>query len=166
METGSAIPLLQSLLLLLVANGAPIAARQLLPGKRAALPLDAGKTFVDGHPVFGASKTVRGLLAALTATTITAVVMGLSWQLGLLTGALAMCGDLMSSFIKRRMGLAPSTRATGLDQIPEALLPLLVLRMPLALTVWDIAVVVAAFVATDVLLSRVLFRLHIRKRPY
>ena len=32
---------------------------------------------------------------------------------------MAMLGDLLSSFWKRRVGLAPSWQAIGLDQIPE-----------------------------------------------
>ena len=31
-----------------------------------------------------------------------------------------MLGDLLSSFIKRRIGIAPQGRAAGLDQLPEA----------------------------------------------
>lgn len=166
MDSGGVVPLLQALLLLVVANGAPIAARHLLPGRHAAFPLDANLRFLDGRPLFGASKTVRGLIAALVASPLAALALGLSWQLGLLAGALAMCGDLLSSFIKRRLGMAPSTRATGLDQIPEALLPLLALRAPLALSSWEILALVGVFIATDLWLSRLLFRLRIRKHPY
>jgi CDP-archaeol synthase len=53
--------------------------------------------------------------------------------------ATAMAGDLLSSFVKRRFGLAPSSKATGLDQIPEALFPLLACRSALSLTALDIA---------------------------
>ena len=46
-----------------------------------------------------------------------AVVSGLG--IGLLVAATAMAGDLLSSFLKRRLALAPSSQAIGLDQIPE-----------------------------------------------
>jgi len=39
-----------------------------------------------------------------------------------------MLGDAVASFIKRRFGTAPSSRATGLDPIPEALLTLLAMK--------------------------------------
>ena len=44
---------------------------------------------------------------------------GLDWTIGLLVSVTTMIGDLFSSFAKRRMNLAPSSMALGLDQIPE-----------------------------------------------
>ena len=77
-----------------------------------------------------------------------------------------MAGDLISSFIKRRMGRPPSSRALGLDQIPESLLPALACKSLLALTVADVIVVVALFSVGELILSRLLFKMHIRKEPY
>ena len=77
-----------------------------------------------------------------------------------------MAGDLFSSFVKRRMKRPPSSRATGLDQIPESVLPLLVSRQLLSLTLPDIAVIVSVFVIGEMLLSRVLYAWHVRDRPY
>ena len=56
--------------------------------------------------------------------------------------------------------------ALGLDQIPESLLPALALKSRLALTAWDITGVVFAFILLELLLSRLLFGLHLRDRPY
>jgi len=56
--------------------------------------------------------------------------------------------------------------ALGLDQIPESLLPLLLCRIPLGLGWQSITVVVIAFFVSELLLSLMLHRLHIRKRPY
>jgi CDP-2,3-bis-(O-geranylgeranyl)-sn-glycerol synthase len=77
-----------------------------------------------------------------------------------------MAGDLFSSFVKRRLNLAASSRATGLDQIPESLFPLLVCRGALSLSLLDIAIGVAIFFAGEVMLSVLLYRAHIRDRPY
>ena len=77
-----------------------------------------------------------------------------------------MVGDLISSFIKRRMGRPPSSRALGLDQIPESLLPALACKSLLALTVADVILVVALFSVGGFILSGLLFKLHIRDRPY
>ena len=76
-----------------------------------------------------------------------------------------MAGDLLSSFLKRRLGLAPSSRATGLDQIPESLFPLLACEQLLSLTAFDIADT-AIFLIGEVALSRLLFKFHLRDRPY
>ena len=77
-----------------------------------------------------------------------------------------MAGDLLSSFLKRRLGLQSSSKAVGLDQIPESLLPLLACRQALSLTALDIVAGTAIFFVAEVVLSRFLFRLHVRDRPY
>jgi CDP-2,3-bis-(O-geranylgeranyl)-sn-glycerol synthase len=77
-----------------------------------------------------------------------------------------MTGDLLASFIKRRMGHAESSRARGLDTVPESLLPILVLKAPLGLGLIDIILIVAFFFLIEELISPILYRLHIRMRPY
>jgi CDP-2,3-bis-(O-geranylgeranyl)-sn-glycerol synthase len=157
--------LLQLLVLLTVANGVPVLAKRLL-GDRLAFPLDGGAIFVDGRPWFGPTKTIRGIVLALLATPLAAFPMGLPWQLGFVVAALALAGDLLSSFIKRRTGLPPSDMALGLDQIPESLFPLLGATLFVPLSLLDILAGVAIFFASGLVLSRILFRLNLRDRPY
>lgn len=157
--------ILRLAVLLTLANGTPVIARKILGG-RFAKPLDGGITFADGRPVFGASKTLRGVLLSIVVTSAGAALLGMGFGLGALVGAVAMAGDLFSSFIKRRLALAPSSRATGLDQIPESLFPLLACRDALSLTAADIAVTVAIFFVGEILLSRLLYRWRLRDRPY
>src|ERR1035438_7716287 len=140
-------PGLRLLLLLGLANTAPLVAKRWF-GTRWVLPLDCGLKFFDGRPLLGSSKTIRGLVAAIAATTLAAPLLGLPATLGALLGAGAMLGDALSSFIKRRMGAAPSTRATGLDQIPEALVPLLALQGLLGLTLVQVAAITLALNAS------------------
>jgi CDP-2,3-bis-(O-geranylgeranyl)-sn-glycerol synthase len=156
---------LQLLTLLMLANGTPLIAKKVF-GDRYSYPLDGNLTFVDGRPVFGRSKTIRGIVLAMLATVAGASLIGLGWKAGLLVGSFAMAGDLISSFCKRRLGLEPSSRASGLDQIPEALLPVLACRDLLALTIADIVVCVVMFVVGEVVLSRLLYAIRLRDRPY
>jgi CDP-diglyceride synthetase len=158
-------PILQLLTLLVLANGTPVVAKKIL-GERLAYPLDGGVEFVDGRPLLGRSKTIRGVVLAVVVTTAGAPLVGLEWVVGFLVGSLAMAGDLLSSFLKRRMALPPSSRASGLDQVPEALFPLLACRNPLFLTMADIAAGVGLFFIGEVLLSRVFYALRLRDRPY
>jgi CDP-2,3-bis-(O-geranylgeranyl)-sn-glycerol synthase len=153
------------LMLVAVANGTPVAAKLLL-GDRFAYPLDGGSVLADGRPLFGHSKTVRGLVLGVLATILAGVLLGLDWRVGALVGGVALAGDLLSSLIKRRLGLAPSSMALGLDQIPESLFPLLAARLLLPLSALDIAIVVIVFFAGELILSRILFRLNLRDRPY
>ena len=159
------ILLLQLLILLVVANGAAVAAKKLLGGTLAR-PLDGGTLFVDGRPVFGPTKTIRGVVASVLATAICAALMGLGWRLGVLIAVFAMAGDLFSSFVKRRLDLASSSMAIGLDHIPESLFPLLASRLLLPLSILDVMAGTAIFVVGALILSPVLFKLNLRDEPH
>jgi CDP-2,3-bis-(O-geranylgeranyl)-sn-glycerol synthase len=157
--------ILQLMALLIFANGAPVIAKKVF-GSRFSAPLDMGLTFLDGRPVFGSSKTGRGILVATLAGAAGAPLIGLDMKIGLTVAAAAMAGDLFSSFVKRRLNLPPSSQGLGLDQIPESLFPLLACRTELSLTPLDILLGVSIFFAGVLVLSRVLFRARLRDEPY
>lgn len=156
---------LQLLVLIGIANGAPILAENMLH-RRLDYPVDCHVTFVDGRRLLGSSKTIRGLLAALLTTTAGALSMGLPASLGAWIAVAAMSGDLMSSFIKRRLGIPASGMALGLDQIPEVMLPLLIVQSNYDLEWEDILKLTLLFLVFELFISRILFRLHLRKQPY
>lgn len=156
---------IQFLILLGIANGAPIVARRIC-GERFACPVDGGISYRDGHPLFGASKTWLGVAAAVSAAALAALLMGQSLAFGALVGALAMLGDLISSFFKRRLGIEPSHRALIIDLIPESAIPVLSLGTHLGLGLWEMLAVVALFMAGDLLISPLLLRLGIRGRSF
>ena len=156
---------IQLFILLTAANGTPVIAQNLF-GQFWAHPLDGGLKLRDGQPLFGASKTVRGILLSMAVTTVAGVVIGLGWQIALLVATTAMAGDLASSFIKRRMRLPPSSMAIGLDQVPESLVPLLVCAIFFDLSMLDVMAIVACFFASALGISRFLYGLHLRNRPY
>ncbi len=158
-------PIVQSLCLLTLANGTPVIAKKVF-GSRLAFPLDGGARLPDGRPLFGPSKTVRGVVIAVAATAAFAPLLGVDPATGALVAIFAMAGDLVSSFTKRRLGLASSAQAIGLDQIPESLLPLLACRNALSLTFTDVAICTGIFLAGELVVSRVLYALHVRDQPY
>ncbi|MFO1206199.1 MAG: CDP-archaeol synthase [Burkholderiales bacterium] len=157
--------LLRVMMLLGIANGAPIIATRIF-GERFSAPLDGGLLLRDGAPLFGDSKTIRGVVASVGCSALFAPLLGFDWMLGAAVAAVSLAGDLLSSFLKRRRRLEPHAEAFGVDQIPEALLPLVVFRAQLGLAPLEILVLVVAFVALACLLSQLLFRLNIRDRPY
>jgi hypothetical protein len=159
------LPVLQVVALLAVANAAPILASDLF-GSRFSYPLDGHIRFLDGRPLFGSSKTIRGILSSVLGTSVLAPLIGVSWQDGFLLGSVTMAGDLFSSFAKRRLALPPKAKATGLDQIPESLFPLLALRKAFSLTVLDISAITCIFFVGEIVLSRWFFKLRLRDRPY
>ena len=156
---------LQLLLLILIANGAPVIAA-VVCGDRGVRPVDGGRRWTDGRRLLGDAKTWRGVTLAPLATGLGAVLLDWPATVGVVIGVAAMLGDLLSSFVKRRLGVPPSGMALGLDQIPEALLPLLAVADLFALSGLAIIATVAGFIVLELALSRVLYRFGIRNRPY
>jgi CDP-2,3-bis-(O-geranylgeranyl)-sn-glycerol synthase len=157
--------ILQLLILLTLANGAPIVAKKIF-GRHFARPLDGGIIFFDGRPLFGHSKTIRGITASILITTASAPLIGLDLTIGAILAGAAMAGDLFSSFVKRRLNFPPSSQTLGLDQIPESLFPMLACRDALSLTIVDIALGVGIFFIGELILSRLLYQVHVRDEPY
>lgn len=152
-------------LLLIAANGAPLLATNLF-GTRFDAPIDGGVTFQDGYPLFGNSKTWRGVIAALLLTGATSWILGLGWGLGLVVATGAMVGDILSSFIKRRRGLRSSARAPGLDQLPESALPAFLLYWLYGFSLVAILLAVGIFILVSVGLSPLLYRWGLRSVPH
>lgn len=115
------------------ANMAPVFAGQLFP--QWDTPVDLGRRF-GSFRLFGSHKTYRGILAGIVAGWIVFVIqkgfaleseflyhLGLfdypetSSLFGAALGAGAVLGDLLKSFFKRRLGLAPGEPWIPYDQI-------------------------------------------------
>ncbi len=157
--------LLMALALLVTVNGAPVLAAAVL-GRRLDRPLDGGRVLADGNPLFGPSKTFRGITSALVAGALVAVLLGLPVEAGLLAAAAAMAGDLLSSFTKRRLGQEPSARFVILDQLPESLLPALVLIPWLGYGIGGAALSSLLFAALCLPLSWCMFQIGLRQQPH
>ncbi len=142
----------RALLLLILANSLPWIAGRVL-GRRWGAPLDLGVTFPDGRPLLGSHKTWRGVAAAAGGCALVAAMVGLHAWTGAAFAALSMLGDAISSFCKRRLAIGPGLDVPLLDPLPEALLPLLVLRTSLGLDPTAVAAVAGAFTLLDMLAS-------------
>src|SRR5271166_892524 len=153
--------ILQSLILISAANGAPVLIARLL-GARFAHPIDGGMVLRDGHPLLGRSKTWRGVAAAILLAACVAVLMSPPWQLGALAGASAMAGDCLSSFVKRRFGLEPSSMTLGLNKVPESLFPAVACSAYLPLGPLDVALIVLVFSVGELAMSRLFFAVGLK----
>ncbi|MEM0094712.1 MAG: CDP-2,3-bis-(O-geranylgeranyl)-sn-glycerol synthase [Candidatus Micrarchaeaceae archaeon] len=95
-----------------VANGAPV----LFGGGR---PIDGNKKLF-GKPIFGKHKTIRGLIAGLLAGFVFAAIEGLflpyMLAIGIFESVGTHVGDLLGSFVKRRLDIQPGTGVAILDQ--------------------------------------------------
>lgn len=153
------------LLLIIIANGAPIILRALM-GRRLDVAIDFGYRLADNNPLFGSSKTWRGVIAAVIFTSIVAVLIGYPASTGAQIALYAVLGDVFSSFIKRRLGMAASSMAPLLDQVPESLLPAVMLMDTFEMDIQSIIILVCVFIIMELLLSYIFFKLGIRNRPY
>jgi len=149
-------------LFLLWVNGLPPLVG-ILAGDRYNQPIDGGRLWFDSKPVFGPHKTIRGLLAGVVGGTAIFQLVGVVWWCAALAALLAMAGDLLSSFIKRRRTLASGEDVVILDQLFESLFPTLFLSCFITLTLIQILAVLIGFISIAYWCSR--FQHYILYRP-
>jgi CDP-2,3-bis-(O-geranylgeranyl)-sn-glycerol synthase len=86
-------------------------------------PIDLGKKFIDGERIFGKNKTIRGFISGIAFGSIAGLIVELIFfevgftRIGFLISLGAMSGDLMGSFIKRRLRIPPGDPLLLLDQL-------------------------------------------------
>lgn len=153
------------LALVVIANGAALASNTLC-GRRYTWPIDFGLHLPDGRRLFGEHKTIRGVVFAVAFTIPAALLLDLPAATGAIIALTAMAGDALASFVKRRLAISPGGMAIGLDQLPESLLPLGIVG-PMHGLSWTMIVALGfIFLIFELTVSRLLYRLHLRSRPY
>lgn len=99
-------------------------------------PLDGGRDWIDGRPILGDHKTTRGTISGLAA----GFLIGLA-QRNPLRGALlsigAIGGDLIISFVKRRMGLKPGSLLPIADQMGFIVFAVILVSFTEKAPTWD-----------------------------
>jgi CDP-2,3-bis-(O-geranylgeranyl)-sn-glycerol synthase len=143
----------QSLLLLVTSQVTPVVLARAL-GPAWATPIDGRHRLADGHYIFGTHKTWRGLIGGTAATALVGSLLSAGFALGAAFGFLALVGDLASSFIKRRIGSSSGADLPFIDQLPEALLPMLSLYGALALDLRSLIGTALIFFVLDLLVTR------------
>ncbi len=110
-------------------------------------PMDFGKKFSDGKAILGAHKTFRGFLAGIIIGTLVGIVQtilyekilfqqfGHQFQYSILLGFIlslgALSGDIIESFIKRRLNRSPGSSLPIADQI-DFILGALLFSIPIS----------------------------------
>lgn len=149
-----------------VANGTPV----VLGG---GAPIDGGKKFIDGRPIFGAGKTIRGFLAGLVAGSLVGLVQTILANqsctyvlVGVLLAAGALVGDLLGSFVKRRLNIARGAAAPGLDQLGFLVLAIL-FASPLVVPSVEILIILLIITPLIHLATNYGgYKLGLKERPY
>jgi CDP-2,3-bis-(O-geranylgeranyl)-sn-glycerol synthase len=149
-----------------VANATPVA----LGG---GAPIDGGRKFMDGRPIFGPGKTVRGFLTGLFAGAVLGFLQGAAvgqihayFLRGFLLALGALVGDLFGSFIKRRVNIARGEAAPVLDQLGFVVVAMLFASLIFTPT-WE--VILAIIIITPPIhlgTNFIGFKLGLKTRPY
>jgi CDP-2,3-bis-(O-geranylgeranyl)-sn-glycerol synthase len=136
-------------------------------------PIDGGKLFTDGRPIFGAGKTIRGFVAGLVAGSIVGVLQGVVVgqpctyaMLGLLLALGALVGDLLGSFIKRRLDIQRGGAAPVLDQLGFVVFAL-IFASPIMLPRWEVILIILLITPPlHIVTNFVGYKLRFKSRPY
>ena len=162
------------------ANSAPVIFRNMF--KKLAIPVDLN-TKINGKPVFGKNKTYRGFLVGTISSIIVAYIQSVlyrydffsrlsfidysNWLLfGFLIGLGVLFGDLIGSFIKRRIGISSGESFVPLDQLSApigAILFISVVYIPSLATIFVILVIAFIF---HILFNHVGYYLRLRKKRW
>jgi CDP-2,3-bis-(O-geranylgeranyl)-sn-glycerol synthase len=139
------------------------------------LPLDFGKSFIDGKPIFGRNKTFRGFFSALVVGTAVGFAENAflnypknvqGFQFGFLLSFGALLGDLTGAFIKRRLGLAPGELLPVIDQI-DFIVGALLFAFPLGIVSWELTFVVLIITPPIHLLTNfAAYKLGLKNNPW
>jgi len=148
-----------------VANAVPV----LAGGGR---PLDGGRNFLDGKPIFGKNKTIRGFLVGLMMGTVAGLAESLVFNYPLSFGFAislgALVGDLAGAFAKRRLGLPPGELLPIVDQI-DFIAGAIVFSLPISLQwlSWELAVTVLIITPPIHLLTNFgAYKLGLKSNPW
>ncbi len=105
----------------MIANGTPVVARKIYGS---GTPIDFGKNWLDGRPLFGPGKTWEGLLSGVITGTMFGIIEGFVFEDfrfyvygAFLSSIGALIGDIIGSFLKRRLGIKRGEPAPILDQL-------------------------------------------------
>jgi CDP-2,3-bis-(O-geranylgeranyl)-sn-glycerol synthase len=147
-------------------------------------PIDLGRKWFDGKPIFGSHKTIRGFAAGVTAGTLTGLAQEfvlhsvapsdfvLPFQFSVFVGFVvsfgALLGDLAHSFVKRRISIvegAPLPIADQLDFVAGAVL-LSFLAPPPHLNVLTVAIIFVITLPTHLLTNVIAYLAGVKKTPW
>ena len=129
-------------------------------------PLDGGRTWVDDQPLFGDHKTIRGTFSGI----IVGIALGIL-QMQPLRGVLlsvgAIGGDIVISFIKRRIKLKPGAMFPIADQMGFIVFAVLLVSLVQPSPTWERAVaILVATLPIHYLTNVIAWALKLKRNPW
>lgn len=141
-------------------------------------PIDLGKKFFDGKPIFGPHKTYYGFISGLIIGTLIgwvqenlAPMAGLprgGTFLGFILSLGALTGDLMGSFIKRRLNIKPGEMLPVVDQLDFVLFALLLASIidPTPISPLRAAMIIALTGPIHISVNAIAYMLGLKDNPW
>ncbi len=115
------------------------------------------------HPIsvrlLGPGKTIEGLLLGLNAGLIIGFILGVDFRFNFIISSLALLGDLIGSFIKRRIGVKD---VFILDQVGFMILPLIYARINLITSLLILLVTIVVHRIANI----IAYHLGLKSVPY
>lgn len=167
-----------------IANSTPV----IFGGGR---PIDGGKMFRDGSRLLGDGKTIRGFVAGifwgtltgailvyaapyvksemvnyLTVTSDMDVILNMPLLVGFMLSVGALTGDLVGSFLKRRVGLRSGAPSPVLDQLGFVLMALIFAAMFLDPNPFYPAVLIIVTFGIHLLSNTLGYLIGVKKNPW
>jgi CDP-2,3-bis-(O-geranylgeranyl)-sn-glycerol synthase len=142
-----------------IANATPV----ILGGGK---PLDGDRNWVDGKPILGDHKTVRGTFTGITAGFLVGLL-----QKSLVRGTLlsigAIGGDLIVSFFKRRLGCKPGALFPIADQMGFIIFAVILVSLTDSAPEWERALgIILATLPIHYLTNVIAWVLKLKSDPW
>jgi CDP-2,3-bis-(O-geranylgeranyl)-sn-glycerol synthase len=133
-------------------------------------PLDLGKNFFDGKPIFGKNKTVRGfffgMAIGVTVGLVESILFGYPLLFSVFSPLGALMGDLAGAFLKRRLGIAPGGLLPIIDQV-DFVVGAILFSLPLTMMYWELAIAVIIITPPIHLFTNFLaYKLKLKNNPW
>jgi CDP-2,3-bis-(O-geranylgeranyl)-sn-glycerol synthase len=136
-------------------------------------PIDLGKKFFDGKPIFGRNKTFKGFFFGLAVGTAVGLVESVFFpEYSILSGFLlslgALFGDLTGAFVKRRLGLAPGDLLPVIDQV-DFIIGAIVFAFFFSFQILSLELIIAVLIITPpihLLTNFAAYKLGLKDNPW
>jgi len=129
-------------------------------------PIDGGRTWVDDQPLFGDHKTVRGTFSGIIVG-IAVGILQMQPLRGVLLSVGAIGGDIVISFIKRRIKLKPGAMFPIADQMGFIVFAVLLVSLVQPSPTWERAVaILIATLPIHYLTNVIAWALKLKRNPW
>jgi CDP-2,3-bis-(O-geranylgeranyl)-sn-glycerol synthase len=129
-------------------------------------PIDGGRTWVDDQPLFGDHKTVRGTLSGIIVGIAVGILQTQPLR-GVLLSVGAIGGDIVVSFIKRRIKLKPGAMFPIADQMGFIVFAVLLVSLVQPSPTWERAVaILIATLPIHYLTNVIAWALKLKRNPW